>query len=551
MSVSASLGSGVSSTIRQSAASPTLPAATAAAVGDAGTPSSPSTIVTLSAPPSAPKWTYTLPDTYQAAPVALRWKNSNDDPVNAVMASALSGNGTSGRFNALGAAMLNRFKTSGDDFSQAVSIDPAQLGLTSASLSRLPSQIGLTVKTATGITVELTLTQINGTLAVQVTSSETLSEDERVALAKLSDAFQSAIDGLTADKPSISIAGLTEFDPTVLSAVDLTAKTPAANGEFQTFTFHADSRLRTLDLALPSGTISLSTDLSTPALWGNEKQHDKAITSYLERFDAAQRRGHGNANLAGLFKDAFVQLNGGYAAPPADSTSKAKALNGDALNDEELALLSGLADFQASLVQTITKPNPKLSKHDTEVDSFSYQIAQQTMISDVKNTDMRERSITQTQSSALRASYHEPPKPGAPLFPPPIDGRPDPDEQSYYYYQITDKASSEATIVRRWLAERPQKAGDQIRDGYTKDFIVKADLRQTASQSTHMTHFDRDKLVEDITTPANNSRILDLLSLLPPSQNPLPKSPDEERQRQGILEALNTQVSMLDDPAQI
>lgn len=526
-----------------------LPATPGAAVPDVGTRASPSTLVTLSASAPTSKWTYSLPGFDHVQPAALLWDNDSDDPVNAAMALAISANGATGRYPALGAALLDRFKTSGENFAQAVSIDSAQLGIApTTALASLSSQIGLTVETASGIKVELSLTQHNGALAVQVTSDGQLSDDERVALATLADAFQLAIDGLTADKPRIALDGLMQFDPAVLSAVELTATTPTAKGEVQTLSFHADSKQRTLDLRLPSGTISLSTDLSNPVLWGNEAKRGKAIAGFLQRFDAAERRGHGDANLAGLFKDAFVQLNGGYAPPPADSATRAALLSGDALNDEEHALLTGLADFQASLVQTIATPNPKKSKQSTEIDSFSYQIAQHTTISDVRSRNMRERAITQTQSSTLRASYHEPPKPGAPLFPPPIDGQPDPDEQSYYYYRIADQANSTATIVRHWLAERPHETG-QIGDPYTKDVILKAELRQEASQSTHMTHFDRDKLVEDIITPESKSRILDLLSTLARSQSHLPRTQDEQTQRQEILATISKHVLLLDDPA--
>jgi len=108
-----------------------------------------------------------------------------------------------------------------------------------------------------------------------------------------------------------------------------------------------------------------------------------------------------------------------------------------------------------------------------------------------------------------------------------------------------------ATILRRGTVAWPNESGAADSGFYAKDEILKANVTKTASQSTHMMHFDRDKLVEDVTTPASNSRILDLLSSLvqPPSHRLMTSA--EEMQQQGMLASILDQVLLQDDPAKI
>jgi len=72
-----------------------------------------------------------------------------------------------------------------------------------------------------------------------------LSEADRTALAKLSAAFQNAIDGLTTVPPQLDLSGLTQFDPSVLSSVDFHANVQVEGNKNQTVDFHADSQRRT------------------------------------------------------------------------------------------------------------------------------------------------------------------------------------------------------------------------------------------------------------------------------------------------------------------
>ena len=90
-----------------------------------------------------------------------------------------------------------------------------------------------------------------------------------------------------------------------------------------------------------SGKMALNVDLSQPEILGSAAQQRVALSDYLAQFDAANRRGHGNAKLIAQFKDAFVQLNSNY--PAADELSV------PLLNGKDRSLLSGLADFTASM----------------------------------------------------------------------------------------------------------------------------------------------------------------------------------------------------------
>ena len=79
------------------------------------------------------------------------------------------------------------------------------------------NQIKLSIKTARGATVELSLASQGNGLGVEIkVSGGELTEAERKAITQLSGAFQEAIDGLGAAPPKLALSGFTGFDTALL-----------------------------------------------------------------------------------------------------------------------------------------------------------------------------------------------------------------------------------------------------------------------------------------------------------------------------------------------
>jgi len=423
------------------------------------------------------------------------WLSKSNDAVSTMMAGNFSASSLGARFKGLGAALLNRFDSDAGNFSQSVVALPAGTPKGSALETTLRAQtnaqtdnkISLTIVTTSGAQVDLTLSSQEDGLSVQVQVSKgKLTDAERGALQKLSDGFQTAIDGIAANPPSLKLDGLTQFDTSLLASVDLHGSAQVG-GDTQTIDFHADSKQRTVSAAGPAGTLKVSVDLSNLAIVGTAKQQGEAIKRYLKQFDDAQRRGHGDASLVAMFKDAFKEMNSNVtnAAQQARAQSPAAIW----LNKTDQSMTTGLADFSASMTQEVTSPNPA---RQNENDTFSYQTSQS---SNVSGNGQLNRAITQQQESHLSASYHESLSADVPLR-----LTTDKSSQNYTYHQIKDDASSKATIA------------------YDKGVLVKATLEQSASQSTRVQKYMMGELISDNTTPQNATLSRDFLSLLKPLQ---------------------------------
>ncbi|HWV62701.1 MAG TPA: hypothetical protein VN019_03685, partial [Oxalicibacterium sp.] len=280
--------------------------------------------------------------------------------------------------------------------------------------------------------------------------------------------------------PRIDLGPLTQFDTTVLSSVDFHADITLDQKAPQVLGFHADDTQRTFSLDGPSGKLNVDVDMRNSAIWGNDKQRSASIANYLQQFDAAVSRGHGDKALMSMFKDAFTQMNSDYPVPALQ-----QQIIG--LTDSDHAMLSGLADFDASISQAIDTPNPK---HLDELDTFSYQTSQNTLITDSSRFD---RTISQQQQSSLASSYHTSLIPDVPL-----KLTTDNKSQNYYYTQIDDKADSTTEIE------------------YGKGKLAKALSNQSASQSTHVQKFELGELTEDTTRPYEASQTQDILAILKP-----------------------------------
>ncbi|CDG82909.1 putative uncharacterized protein [Janthinobacterium agaricidamnosum NBRC 102515 = DSM 9628] len=469
----------------------------------------------------------------------MSWENKSQDKVTAMMAGNFPSLSTAGRFGGLGALLLNQLKDGDVNVSQTVRRLPqdgaaALYGVSgvappSALHGRGDNQVSFTVTTASGVKVKLALDSQSDGLAVQMSSSGELSDAERSALAGLADAFQGAIDGMAQGKPQLKLAGLMQFDPKVLASVDLrvAVQLPGQADTPQTLDFHADSTQRKVSFDGPSGKLDVSVDMSKLAGVGGKEQQAKAMASYMKQFDQAASRGHGDAALVSLFKDAFSAVNSNYGAAASGAASGAASETTSGrwpLVAEDRAVLTGLADFSASVSQASQWSNPM---RPTESDSFSYEVSQSTTMA---GPSQKDRSISQQQKSQLTASYHMPIKPGAKLK---LDSTAE--SQNYDYFQIRDSASSDARVA------------------YKDGRLVKATLAQSASLSSRAMRYEMGKLTSDVTTPGTSSVQRDLIGALAPYQSGAPgDSPQQVAEwRKQTLSTLNDQILLQAYPGQV
>lgn len=473
--------------------------------------------------------TYPMPLRVEPSPPV--WEHRSSDAISSLMARNYVYQSVGSRFQGLGAALLERFASEKGDFSQSVIRVPggAAPGADVSALATVmqsqmhaqaDDQVTLDIKTASGANVHLSLGSQDGGLAVQVeVSGGELSDAERAALEKLSGAFQEAIDGLGAKPPRLDLGGLTQFDTSVLSSVDFHASLKLDGKNTQAVDFHADSKARTVAVTGPSGTVKVDVDLSNPAILGNARQQAQAVDRYLQQFDAANSRGRGDASLMAMFKDAFTELNSNYGVTAPLAGRAAPGVM--ALNDVDHSMLSGLADFSASVVQAAQSSNPM---HPEELDTFSYQASQDTS---VIGNDPRNRSVKQQQQSHLDASYHQALSPELSLF---LTNAKE--SQFYYYNQIKDDARSSTDFA------------------YSDGALVRASLSQSASQSTRVQKYMMGRLEGDTTTPSEGARSWDFRELLRAVEKAsLSKDPQDLRRREQALATIEGLSGLQTNPA--
>ena len=388
----------------------------------------------------------------------------------------------------------------------------------STAATQTDNQGTLSVKTASGAEVELTQASDGSGIEIKVNKG-TLSEAERSALEKLSDGFKKAMEGLTGQPPRLDLSGLTKFNSAVLTSVDLQAKVTGENK--LTLAFHADTNTRSVKSTGTLGTVDISVDMSKRAILGNEGQQQRALSQYLTQFDRAQSRGEGNSTLMAMFKDAFTALNSHYdSSSPAKSRQQTLYLS---VTRTDKNMLTGLADFTASVTQTSQSPNPiRLS----EADTFSYQVSQTSTLS---GTSDQNRNITQKQQSHLTASFHKALTSGLQLA-----LTADRNAQNYFYTQIDDKAESTTEVQ------------------YRKGALVSATLDQLASTSTREQKYVRGELMSDTTTPEQKSTSTDLLGKLQSAwkaENPRVSFADYLRQH--TLPDFGEEVLLNSDPSSL
>lgn len=182
-------------------------------------------------------------------------------------------------------------------------------------------------------------------------------------------------------------------------------------------------------------------------------------------------------------------------------------------------MLTGLADFSASVMQAKTFPNPM---RPGEKDSFSYQASQST---EIKGPDQANRTISQTQQSSLQASYHQ-----SNILDVPLVLTEAAASQNYSYYTINDAATSTMDMA------------------YKKGILVKASLSQSSSQSTRVQKYEMGHLKDDTTTPEQASLTQDLVkTLMPDTKSDDTRTPLERYQRKQMLSSTNDMIFLQAD----
>ncbi|NID14559.1 lactate dehydrogenase [Luteibacter yeojuensis] len=368
----------------------------------------------------------------------------------------------------------------------------------------------LTIKTASGKSVVL------GTQG-EIQGGDALDEAERSAVEKLAGALHEALDGLAAVPPTMDLDGLLAFDPKVLASVDFSAQASNGNEPPTTLAFHADAVSRSVRMNGTGGTIDIAIDTSSPAILGSAAQRAAALDHLMRQFDQAASRGHGDRALVAMFKDAFGQLAAIRDTPPGTVPMRS------ALSPSEQAVLTGMPDFHASLVQAAGSPNPL---RPGEKDGFSYEVSQETQ---VRGTDPLNRGVAQHLRAQLKASFHSSPTAGASLM-----LTLDPKSQNYLYTRIDDMADSQADI------------------SYRKGRLVQASIVTSASQSTEQSRYVMGKLVEQTVVPYEESATHDVLGLLKSIEDD-GSAPTRRRQaeREQVLERVHADVGLESDPSRL
>ena len=480
--------------------------------------SSPSSIVALS-PES-------VSDSKPAALVKppMVWESATRNKVSDAMTKSFSSYAFGGRFSGLGAAMLGQAKLGNYNFSQAMRQPPpsttpnvyAASGIAPGSLhGNGEDRVSLSITTRSGVEVKLSLDSQGDGLAVSMTTSGDLSDAEASALGDLAKGFQEAIDGMGRETPKIKLEGLMQFDQQQLASVKLHAEVKV-RGEpesIQTLDFQADGAERKVSFSGVAGSLDLKVDASALNILGSKEKQAKALGSYMKQFDQAASRGHGDAGLVAMLKDSFTALHSNTAAPQVATESPETSRW--RLAAEDKSILTGMADFSASVSQAVKFSNPMRS---AEKDGFNYEVSQKTSQAGA-NQDAR--SLRQQQQSKLSASFHETLVPGVPLR-----LTANTESQNYTYHQIEDTASSDAQVA------------------YKDGKMVKASLRQEGNQSERVMKYFLGKLESDKTTPGNYSVLRDLLPVLGPYKTgELGMTPEKkEEQRQQAMLTLSDDV---------
>lgn len=465
-------------------------------------------------PSSADINTYNAKGTLGSGQVRYVWEQEGIDKLSMYMYSAIQSSSSAARFQGLGAALLEqlaanngqRISQSGLAVTSGTATEPMLLALQQARLREFATDsVTFTLNTASGATVSLGLFSSASGLAVDAeVLGGSLTANELKGLSMMAGSFQTALNGLTQEPPSLRLGSLVKLDPTLFTGLQFTAQLQTAGGAQQSFALEMDEHTRSLELQAPSGNVKLNFDTQGGTLLGSEVQRQAAVSNYLNQFDAAQKRGNGDAQLMTLFKDAFRQLNS------VDDTTPRPTNHDTLLNKTSRLLLSGLADFTASVTQPERRSNPM---RKDEVDSFDYNVSQTTTL----KGGAANLSLQQDQRSDLKASWHESLNPWVELR----LGL-DSESQDYRYHEVHDQASSSTRMA------------------FVNNVMIEATATQQASQQERVRTYQQAELQTDVTTSAANDQSRDLLEIL---ENLLAQ--DRQARRLGVASSLEQQIQSL------
>lgn len=415
------------------------------------------------------------------------------DPLSALMSRNMR---AANPFQDVGAALLGRFRTEGGNAVQSLRAPgaPAQTSSDSALQSRLRLQgdntVSLSIATTSGAKVEISLARSQEGMAVQIDVTEgTLTEDERNAIAALSGAFEDALDGLAQVPPRLNVAGLADVDPSILSSVNLRAVTRANGVAVQTIEFQADSGQRSIKYSGPAGEVSVNADLSKPATFGTAEQQAAAIDKAMLQFDSARGRGDGDEALMAMFKNAFSAVHSSYGAVQTERSQPAGTVVRVPASESHRALLSGLADYSASITQESKRVNPRRPE---EIDGFSLRVSQSSKVTGRAGSNL---AMTQEQRSALDASFHQPLSAHESLM-----LTSDKSSQNYLYYQVKDSTHSRTDLA------------------YERGGLASASVTQSRNLSMQVSKFVGGERVEYTVIPTVDTVKHDLLPMLRAAQ---------------------------------
>lgn len=444
------------------------------------------------------------------------WEQAPTTAVDQIIGRNASATTEKARFAGLGSALLEQVASTGASYRQTIvnvgaAYSPGKIqGKATDALwaiqSRPSASAELTIKTQSGATVRISIADQRepiGTgsgIAVQIDVEGDLTPQEKQALQSLAKGFDQAMEGLTGEPPTLDLEGLSKFDTQLLGKVEFKTSLYGVDDNGSRIQklgvrYTADASNREIEIKTPQGTVAMKTDLRQSALWGTADQKAYAVQQYLGRIDKAAQRGNADAELVELFKSSFTAMNGSYgsAAGNRATTGLGPAQSVDldrdagAFSEEDQSLLTGLADFNASITATRRASNPRRLK---EVDSFEYTLNQSTQVS---GTSPANRAVTQTQTARLLASFHQS-----------LDGpsaklklTSDSATQNYYYKKVEDSSSTQVELA------------------YEKDEPVRALVTQTASQSLQSLKVENNRITENTADPARQqSKQTDLLPLL-------------------------------------
>ena len=471
------------------------------------------------------------------------WEQAPDNALAEVMGRNASGTTQQGRLAGLGSALLGQVASTGASYRQTV-VDMAAVaspdrvqGKAADALwsfkSRPSGSVELSIETRSGARVRLSIhdqrepSASGAGMSVEIVVEGELSVQEREALRALASGFDKAVQGLSGDDPKLDVEELLQFDSKAFTRLELQTEMYGKDRDGnRVLTLSAqiqvDGDRRAVQLRSRDGVVKMATDLRQPAQWGTDAQRANAVEHYLGRIDKAAERGQAKQTLVDLFKSSFAAMHSRYDAPHTGVGLKpgtALHTQPGTFGEEDQGLLTGLADFDASITATTRATNPRRTQ---ELDTFHYTLNQSTHIT---GSSSRNRAVSQTQTAQLVASYHQS------LL---VSAAPRLDttsaSQNYLYNKVDDSSSTEVHLA------------------YDDGEAIRATVTQATSRSLHTLRVENNQVTGDSTTaPGPQSRHTDLLPLLKRLQLQRQQDAQEandtaRRERQETLQTWHTQV---------